>query len=347
MALPEFLANTPTPGVAAGLTTLSGNGGSITSGAASMKTAAVAPATLQGTGQFRVLIDSEYMVIDASTANSTTWTIITRGDQGTTAASHNDAAVVWHVWTYDSLNQFITSSPTNASTAVLKSADFTAVAGQQNIVTGAHTGTLPSAPVSGAEVGIVSLTGTVTVNRGGTDTIEEYGITTKTTTSIPAGTAVVYKYLSGVWYRVRDSRPIGWNTTGRATRVAAWTTGANTTVKVPLDTVTFDLGSNWDVTTNRRYTAPVAGYYHVEGGATLNAPITEVTAQLFKNGSLVQWGLDMITDPAAQHSDSAVFSDIVQLAANDFVEFWLFTSAAVAGDVAAGQQAYMAVTRVA
>lgn len=47
--------------------------------------------------QFRVLIDSELMVVTAG-AGTTTWTV-TRGAEGTTAATHPSGATVTHVLT--------------------------------------------------------------------------------------------------------------------------------------------------------------------------------------------------------------------------------------------------------
>lgn len=75
-------------------TTLSGNGGSITSGALSMKVASSSgfPAP-NGTSiaPYLVLVDSEKILVTA--ISGTTWTIV-RAQAGTSAASHNDGATV-------------------------------------------------------------------------------------------------------------------------------------------------------------------------------------------------------------------------------------------------------------
>lgn len=52
--------------------------------------AAAVPATLQGTGQFRIMIDSEIMIV--SNATSSTTLNVTRGAEGTAAAAHNGTA---------------------------------------------------------------------------------------------------------------------------------------------------------------------------------------------------------------------------------------------------------------
>lgn len=172
---------------------------------------------------------------------------------------------------------------------------------------------------------MLSLTGTVTVNRGGTDTIEEYGITTKTTTSVPAGTLVVYKYLSGVWYRVRDERPEGWNTVARAYLASAFTPTLNTEVKVPLDTKSFDPGVNFDVATNHRYVCPVAGVYRVNGGVSVagSASDVEVYVAVYKNGAIAVRGAPNSNNQ--NDSQGAFVGDLIQCAANDYLELFVNT----------------------
>jgi hypothetical protein len=75
-------------------TTLSGNGGSITSGATSMIVASAS--AFPTVGQFRVIVESEIMIVTA--VSGTTFTI-TRGAESTSAASHNDGVAVTHVCT--------------------------------------------------------------------------------------------------------------------------------------------------------------------------------------------------------------------------------------------------------
>lgn len=104
MSLLEVVANSATPGTPVALTTLSGNGGSITSGATTMLTAGAPLAALQGAGnQFRIVVDSEIMVASYS---SGTWTL-TRGAEGSTAASHTDGTNVWHYLTAGALSGLV------------------------------------------------------------------------------------------------------------------------------------------------------------------------------------------------------------------------------------------------
>jgi hypothetical protein len=56
-------------------------------------TAAVAPPAALQTGRFRVKIDDEIIVC---TGTTTTWTMVERGAEGTTAATHSNGATVYH-----------------------------------------------------------------------------------------------------------------------------------------------------------------------------------------------------------------------------------------------------------
>lgn len=95
----ELIANSPTPGSVAAITTLAA---AITSTAATtLTTSAAAPAALQAPGQFRIVIDSEIMIVTGG-ASTTTWTV-TRGAEGSTAATHANNANVYHFLTAGAL----------------------------------------------------------------------------------------------------------------------------------------------------------------------------------------------------------------------------------------------------
>ncbi len=86
-------------------TTLSGNGGSITSGATSFKVASVAGYPV--TGNFRTLIGTELILVGANNGVDT-FSGCTRGVESTTPASHNDGDAVTQVLTAASLINAIT-----------------------------------------------------------------------------------------------------------------------------------------------------------------------------------------------------------------------------------------------
>jgi hypothetical protein len=72
------------------------------------------------------------------------------------------------------------------------------------ITTGTCTRTLPSAPADGVIEEYMNTSGTLTIARGGTDTINHYATSAMTSLVIPAGMSVKlrYKASSGIWYVV-------------------------------------------------------------------------------------------------------------------------------------------------
>lgn len=80
-------------------TTLSGNGGSITSGATSLIVASASQ--FPTSGNFRIIIGSEIIIVGA--VSGTTFSSLTRGAENTTAASHNDGDAVTCILTAGSI----------------------------------------------------------------------------------------------------------------------------------------------------------------------------------------------------------------------------------------------------
>lgn len=100
----EVLVNSAVTPSGTGDTTLN-NGGTLTSGATSL-TVATLP-TYVSSAQFRIRIDDEIMIVTAigGTGNKT-WTV-TRGAEGTAAASHADGSNVYLVPTAGGLGQWL------------------------------------------------------------------------------------------------------------------------------------------------------------------------------------------------------------------------------------------------
>lgn len=115
----------------------------------------------------------------------------------------------------------------------------------------------------------------------------------------------------------------------RARRTTAQNTGTGAFAAVQFNTEDFDTNSNFDTATNvGRYTAPVAGFYqfnwHV--GITTNTSIFIVS--LFKNGSEYSRGDDSRDNATL----GAGGSDLIQLAAGDYVDIRAYGASAVAID---------------
>jgi hypothetical protein len=104
MSLPELIANSPIPGTSPALASLTS--AITTTGATTIKTTAAAPALLQSTGQFRIIVDSEIMLVTGG-ASTTTWTPVVRGVEGSTAATHLVGAPIYHDITREALLNII------------------------------------------------------------------------------------------------------------------------------------------------------------------------------------------------------------------------------------------------
>jgi len=65
---------------------------------------------------------------------------------------------------------------------------------------------------------------------------------------------------------------------------------ANTWTKVGLNTKNFDTNSNFDATTNYRFTPTISGYYQISWAVYTANTATNAYSQLYKNGSGIAYG---------------------------------------------------------
>lgn len=100
MALPELLANTPTPGTRAAIATITEELKN-EAGALTLNLSQAMPVPLQGPGQTRLTINSEIMLVEAT--SSTTVTILTRAVEESTKAAHLVGASVYALPTLEGL----------------------------------------------------------------------------------------------------------------------------------------------------------------------------------------------------------------------------------------------------
>lgn len=119
--------------------------------------------------------------------------------------------------------------------------------------------------------------------------------------------------------------------------------------KIQLNGEQFDLGGNFDSTTNYRFVAPAAGYYHFDYAGKLNTPVDRKEYVFFLK-------LNGTTDIAAENNEasnagagdvSSAGSRLVFLNTNDYVELWFYHDSGSSKNVAAGIEAtYLSVYRV-
>jgi hypothetical protein len=238
------------------------------------------------------------------------------------------------------------TGPTGATvlTPVAKSASYTAAANDQCLMTGANTVTLPSAPAAGTQVGLYALTANATFARGGTDTITAEPKTGLTTLTVPQGQNVKLQYSGGIWYVVDGLWP-GQLTAARATYTTTETLTASVFTKIPFDVVTFDLGSNFDVTTNHRYNVPQAGVYRFSGACRIGTTVDAYTAAIafYKNGTEIT---EEDASSGGTGGTGVTATDLAQCSSGDYLEMWVYYQAAESVGGSA-PYCYMAVERVA
>lgn len=100
----------------------------------------------------------------------------------------------------------------------------------------------------------------------------------------------------------------------------------NTWTKATLNTEFFDTGSNFDSTTNFRFTAPVNGFYQINaqigiGSAGISNTVG-ATAAIYKNGVQTYSSAQQIGSGAPTALPRFGFGILLQLSAGDYLELW-------------------------
>jgi len=105
---------------------------------------------------------------------------------------------------------------------------------------------------------------------------------------------------------------------------------ASTATKITIDTEDFDTNSNYDPTTNYRFTPTVGGYYQISAGITTNAAASgTVQVFIYKNGTLYKAGTQVLLGAAT--ATTVTVSCLVNMnGSSDYVELFCFQSSAAA-----------------
>jgi hypothetical protein len=137
-----------------------------------------------------------------------------------------------------------------------------------------------------------------------------------------------------------DSLPIVDNSTGQTKRAtilevlksiykfsayrnSAWTTPTSAG-KVQFEAENYDPNSNYDASTNFRYTVPVNGTYHFDASVGMGSTAgTGISIFLYKNGVQVRAGDTYITPYTSGFPSSLGVSCDLQLVAGDYVEVYV------------------------
>lgn len=121
----------------------------------------------------------------------------------------------------------------------------------------------------------------------------------------------------------------------RAYRSSNQSIASGSNIKVQLNATTFDTNSNFDPTTNFRFTPTVTGYYHVSANINLATTIAAETigALLFKNGSLYSYNY-LAFAPGVASEYSVTVDDIINCnGSTDYIEIFAFQNSGAPANV--------------
>jgi hypothetical protein len=121
----------------------------------------------------------------------------------------------------------------------------------------------------------------------GTITLQAPAVSGSTVLTLPAvaGTVVVTGSSAVVSQTMLAAGVSGNGPSFSAYQSSSQTLSSNTWTKINLQTEEWDTNSNFDNTTNYRFTPTVAGYYQVNGAVAILSSNTAITAAIYKNGS--------------------------------------------------------------
>lgn len=145
------------------------------------------------------------------------------------------------------------------------------------------------------------------------------------------------KTVHGIWEMIAAATAVQSKARFRAYVTAAQNNlVANTWTKVVLDTETYDLGGNFDSTTNYRFTAPVAGFYHFDAMVQYSDQAASNTYEvaLYVDGAAV--AIAKYSTNAESDACATPISDTLRLAANSYVEVWAKVNTVSTSDIQVG-----------
>ena len=101
----------------------------------------------------------------------------------------------------------------------------------------------------------------------------------------------------------------------------------NTSTKVKIDTKIFDTNTNYDNTTNYRFTPTVAGYYQISGGLAVNQIVGGLLINVWKNGSnYAQGSYSGGAVNIGNYCQSSVSTLVYLNGSTDYVELYVYQS---------------------
>ena len=96
--------------------------------------------------------------------------------------------------------------------------------------------------------------------------------------------------------------------------------------KVQCNTEEVDTNSNYDNSTNYRFTPNVAGWYQINGHICMINNTTDAAISIYKNGSSHKWGTYYSNSSGTSDRDAVVSSLVYLNGSTDYVELYGYTT---------------------
>ena len=107
------------------------------------------------------------------------------------------------------------------------------------------------------------------------------------------------------------------------------------------DNEVFDVGSNFDSSTDYDFTAPVTGYYQINANVTLRDLVGGfVKMYLYKNGSVYTGAFSENESEGTEDRFTLVLSEVVQLDATDTIDVRIDTSSDTSLDFVVNESSF-------
>lgn len=108
----------------------------------------------------------------------------------------------------------------------------------------------------------------------------------------------------------------------------------STFTKVQFQTKDYDTNSNFDSTTNYRFTPTVAGYYQFNAGAACANALGGLIVSLYKNGGEYRRGV-ISASVSGINSDSIVSTQLYMNGTTDYVEVYAYQNSGTTASLSA------------
>lgn len=218
-----------------------------------------------------------------------------------------------------------------------------------SITTATITKTLPSAPTDGSFIGVTldavtEGTGSVTIARGGSDTITWKGVALTSVQLREDGDGIILFYDADntTWRLVYDGIKGPTFIGSRITSNQTYST--STATKMQWNGETQDYHGAFDNATTYRWLPLIPGHYAIEFTAKLecDAPAAYLRVMLYKNGSLDRWGVFDVSagNEPRRHETFQTYLN----GSSDYIELYMFNQGAA--PFFATEDSYIEIRRV-